>query len=286
MALLTDLMDHPLDPGYQEAADRRRAAGEPTSRGLRSPVLVVTAVLIGVLLVVAAQTLRLPQDAADRERDQLIGQIHSQQSAIDRKSGAISGLQAEISASQRKVLDQGEGPSLVDQLARTEQAAGAVAVHGPGLELTLDDARTDAGVGEDDKNGSGEEQSSVTSTDLQILTNGLWQAGAEAISINGQRLTSTSSIRFAGPAITVDFRPISRPYVVSVVGEPVQMRKRFEAGPSGSYLKSLPSQFDLQVKMTNKGDVQIPASASSLLQYAKPSPSTTASPSTTQKETP
>ena len=38
----------------------------------------------------------------------------------------------------------------------------------------------------------------------KCLVNGLWQAGAEAISINGQRLTSTSAIRFAGQAILVD----------------------------------------------------------------------------------
>ena len=43
--------------------------------------------------------------------------------------------------------------------------------------------------------------------DLQIVVNGLWDAGAEAISVNGQRLTSKSAIRFAGQAILVNYRP-------------------------------------------------------------------------------
>ena len=58
------------------------------------------------------------------------------------------------------------------------------------------------------------------SKDLQYVANGLWEAGAEAISINGQRLTSTSSIRFAGDAILVDYRPLARPYVVTALGDP------------------------------------------------------------------
>ena len=45
--------------------------------------------------------------------------------------------------------------------------------------------------------------------DLQVIVNGLWAAGAEAIAVNGQRLTACSAIRSAGEAILVDFRPLS-----------------------------------------------------------------------------
>ncbi|MDF8266257.1 DUF881 domain-containing protein [Luteipulveratus sp. YIM 133296] len=285
MSLLTDLMEHPLDPGYQAAADRRAASGGPArSGGLRSPLVIVTCVLIGLLLIAAAQTLRLPQDAADRQRQQLVDQIHGQQKAIDGKTRTISDLQHEISDAQRRVLDQGSGVSVAEQLERVELASGAVAVHGPGVKLTLDDAPSNPDA---DEQSNSEEESSITSSDLQILTNGFWQAGAEAISINGQRLTSTSSIRFAGPAITIDFRPIARPYVVSAIGEPGGMRKRFEEGPSGDYLKALPSQIDIRVKMDDADRLSVPASSSSVLQYARTASTKTATGSTsTQKETP
>ena len=54
--------------------------------------------------------------------------------------------------------------------------------------------------------------------DLQNVANALWAAGAEAIAINGQRLTATSTIRAAGNAILVDFRPVTSPYEVSAIG--------------------------------------------------------------------
>ena len=57
-------------------------------------------------------------------------------------------------------------------------------------------------------------------TDLALLVNGLWRAGAEAIAINGQRLTARSAIRNSGAAINVNGRPpLSPPYVVTAIGD-------------------------------------------------------------------
>ena len=52
------------------------------------------------------------------------------------------------------------------------------------------------------------------------MVNALWAAGAEAISINGQRLGPTTAIRFAGEAVLVDFRPVTNPYEISAIGDP------------------------------------------------------------------
>ena len=56
--------------------------------------------------------------------------------------------------------------------------------------------------------------------DLQILVNGLWESGAEAISINGHRLSNLTAIRGAGDAITVDYRSLTRPYQIEAIGDP------------------------------------------------------------------
>ncbi|AKU16926.1 DUF881 domain-containing protein [Luteipulveratus mongoliensis] len=284
MSLLTDLMEHPLDPGYQEAADRRTARGEAAA-SLRGPLLITVCVLTGLLLIIAANSLRVPKDAANQERDQLIGQIHRQQKVVDNKVKDIKGLQGQISAAQRQALGRGDGPSIAEELSRAEVASGAVGVHGPGFQLTLDDAPSDPGAG-GNAGSEGEEQTSVKSSDIQVLVNGMWQAGAEAISINGQRLTSQSAIRFAGSAILVDFRPLSRPYVISAIGEAGALKQRFEAGPSGSYLKSLTSQFRMKVKAENKDNLSVPASASLGMHSASPAPASTASASSAQKESP
>ena len=75
--------------------------------------------------------------------------------------------------------------------------AGAEAVTGPGIVITAAGSRDDAEAGR------------ITDHDLQVLVNGLWYAGAEALSINDNRVGTLTSIRTAGDAITVNFRSIS-----------------------------------------------------------------------------
>ena len=77
--------------------------------------------------------------------------------------------------------------------------------------------------------------------DLQFVTNALWGSGAEAVSINGKRLTSTSAIRFAGSALIVDYRPLTRPYVITALGDPKRFPAAFADGAGGTYLSTLRS---------------------------------------------
>ena len=73
----------------------------------------------------------------------------------------------------------------------------------------------------------------ILDTDLQSLVNALWTAGAEAISINGNRLTSLTAIRFAGRAITVDYRSLTPPYVIDAIGNPETLPARLLETPGG-----------------------------------------------------
>ena len=108
--------------------------------------------------------------------------------------------------------------------------SGRVPLKGPGFTLTLDDA---PGSGADEESETAADEASqgrVIAKDLQFVTNALWESGAEAISINGKRLTSTSSIRFAGSAIIVDYRPLTRPYVITALGDPQRFPAAFADG--------------------------------------------------------
>lgn len=288
MALLTDLMQRPLDPVYQLVADQKARQGKPTSTGLRTPLLAIAAVLIGIMLATAAHALRVPADAARQQREQIIGQIQSRQGTVDQQTKDVAALQKEIRDRQNQALTRSDTRGLKALLNRTAAVSGAVAVHGPGIRLTLDDTQQQVDGKGVDPRATGSEQISVTSTDLQIIVNGLWQSGAEAVSINGQRLTSESAIRFAGSAILVDYRPLSRPYVVSVIGQPTGMRQRFEADSGGQYLKNLISLIGLKVKTEDVGRLDLPPSTSVGLHSATPVPSQSApsSSSTRPKETP
>jgi uncharacterized protein YlxW (UPF0749 family) len=279
MSLITDLMKAPLDPGYRAAADKRAAAGEPTSTGLRSPLLLVTLVVIGLCLAVAAHALRLPQAAADKRRTELINTIKQRQHEIDADSRTINTTQKQINALQAKALAHQNDTSLADQLKALEVSTGAGAAHGPGLVLTVNDAPGSGVDAQGNPRTDSSDTGRVTSTDLQIVVNGLWAAGAEALSINGQRVTSQTAIRFAGEAILVNFRALSPPYAISVIGGP-QLADRFRGNAGGAYLRALVSDYKIREDLSAKASVDVPAAATAPLAHA--STGATPSSSTTQ----
>jgi len=110
----------------------------------------------------------------------------------------------------------------------------------------------------------------VIARDLQIIVNGLWQAGAEAISVNGHRLTSRAAIRFAGAAILVDYRPLTRPYVITAIGDPSSLSVEFADGDGGSYLQSLEANYRIRGDIKEHDSVVVPGEPALSLRMAKP----------------
>jgi len=262
MTLITSMLERPLDPGYAAAADLREKAGLPRATGLRSPSLIVFALIIGTLVGIAAMQLRGGETTKERTKASLIERIEQQQAVVDTRTGQASGLRAEISGLDAETL-RDVSEELAQSVQRLSLVAGAVPVRGPGFVVTLDDAPQpdDGGSNFEPRANTDVTGSTVQARDLQILTNSLWEAGAEAVSVNGQRLTSTASIRFAGQAILVDYRPLKRPYVVTAIGDPGKMPATFADGNGGTYLSTLKSSFGIRVETTVRKEVTIPASA-------------------------
>jgi uncharacterized protein YlxW (UPF0749 family) len=105
---------------------------------------------------------------------------------------------------------------------------------------------------------------------MQRVVNGLWASGAEAISINGQRLTALSAIRAAGDAILVDNRPLVPPYTVLAVGDGERLSSRFQDSPDGLYLHALEENFDIRATISTESDVRLPAAPSVIVRTAQP----------------
>jgi uncharacterized protein YlxW (UPF0749 family) len=105
--------------------------------------------------------------------------------------------------------------------------------------------------------------------DLQQLVNGLWTAGAEAISVNGHRLTSLTAIRSAGSAITVDYTSLTPPYTVLAIGETATMPARFAQSSGGQWVQYLVSNFGVRLAITTEDSLLVPADATIALRYAK-----------------
>ena len=121
----------------------------------------------------------------------------------------------------------------------------------------------------DDAPGATEDNQLVLDQDLQKLVNSLWQVGAEAISINGQRLTNLSAIREAGGAITVNFKSLGGPYTVSAIGNKNQMAAQLLDTEGGRTWLALRTGFGLRFDVNSEDSMTLPASTRTTLLHAR-----------------
>jgi uncharacterized protein YlxW (UPF0749 family) len=251
----------PNGPGSDGAGSNGAAARRtwPAKSGYAIALLAVG--LVATIAVVQSQQDR-PALAA--EQAALVDRVRAETALSDDLSRQSQALTAEVAALRAGQL----GPSdqvVADRIHRLELLAGAVAVSGPGIVIKVDDAPPAKVTGEEpDPSGR------VLDIDLQHLVNGLWAAGAEAVSINGQRLTATTAIRSAGQAITVDYRPLARPYVVSAIGDPKTLAGRYSESDGGMWMLNLASTHGVVYSVDTRTVMTLPGDTATVLRYARP----------------
>jgi len=287
MTLITEMMERPLDPGYAAAAQRRKDSGLPAATSLRTPMLIIVAVLIGALLGASALALRAPTTAAGRIKADLVGRIEDRRAHADAQTRRIATLRDQINTAQSEALGRQSQTALSTELSNLELEAGTVPVTGPGVVLTVDDAATKAEPVVPDANpraAAGPDQGKVIASDLQLIVNGLWEAGAESISVNDHRLTSRAAIRSAGAAILVDYRPLTRPYVIKAIGDKGSLGVEFADNSGGSYLQSLKNNYKVRSDLQNRESIVVAGQPTLSLQSARPVESAVTIPRTTSPQ--
>jgi uncharacterized protein YlxW (UPF0749 family) len=259
--LLTQVLGGALDPDYGVASTRpgrlSPEAGSPPA-GRTATVAVVAA--FGILVGVSALQTEQDRPAQVAERDQLVTEIHGRQTRLADLHAELTDLQEQVSTQQQNLLEETASQRQLDSsVTKLATVAGATEVTGPGVTITVDDAE-----------GSGSGLGGVVrDSDLQLLANGLWQAGAEAVSIGGQRLTTLSSIRYAGQAITVDYRSLTPPYVVLAIGDPDTLAARLLQTEAGSLWVSLRANYGIRFDIETSPEVTLPADPHDSLLYAR-----------------
>ncbi|WP_163506088.1 DUF881 domain-containing protein [Fodinicola acaciae] len=264
-AMLTDLLNNHLDGGYSAAARRRAETGPPTkAEQTRHRVAsAVAAVVVGLVLVTAYNETVANAPQAARTRQVLLTDIRQGNAgaqALDRQAQA---LREQISAgrSSRRTNDT-EGSQLASQLKQLEAGTGLGAVSGPGVVVTV----TDGDQTRDTTNNLWR----VQDTDLQGVVNALWSIGAEAVAVDGQRLSPVSTIRAAGGAILVDLEPVSSPYEVTAIGDPKLLPQGFNRSAAAVQLRSYNRQYGITLKVAAADSLNLPAAMSPNLRYAQP----------------
>ncbi len=268
MSLLNNVIDHAVDDGYAEASARRAAEGGGMPRTIRAKLgLAAGLVLAAAVVTLGAAEARVSAPVVAKERQELIDRIESETSAADKLETDVERIRAEVGERQRKALEQHGG----DQAELVALLSGATPVHGPGVKLVVDDAKgTDTGGGGPRESSGFSDTGRVRDRDMQRVVNGLWESGAEAVAINGQRLTALSAIRAAGDAILVDNKPLVPPYTILAVGDGQRLSTAFQDSADGQYLHALQENFGIRTSISAEGDVRLPAAPSLIVRTAEP----------------
>lgn len=279
MSLLVDMMTNTLDASYADAAARRTAravsagsaAGDGTAPGgpsLRSRVTAVVLLLaLGLVTGTAAAQVRKRDAAGSTLRAQLAGDVQRRTADSDDLAAQAARLRQEVTAQQDAVLrSNGAGAVVAKDLAALQLAVGVGPVVGPGLVVRLDDAA--AGTSDGVDRGGQVNAGRVQDRDLQDAVNGLWAAGAEAVAINGLRLSSLTAIRSAGEAILVDYRPISPPYTLRAIGNAGTLEAAFADGAAGRRLSTYTSLYGISMVLRRTDSQTLPGAGTPSLRLA------------------
>jgi uncharacterized protein YlxW (UPF0749 family) len=233
------------------------------------PTLVVGSVLAaaGLLFSVSAQLADRP---GGRQPEDLAQLVRAESERVERLSERVDALEADVARlSDDAATDLPVRPA--DLAARESVVSGSRAVSGPGVTVSLDDAPASSasipGVRPDDL--------VVHQQDMEHVINALWSGGAEAMTLQGERVTSTSAFRCSGNILLLHGKVFSPPYVIEAVGDPTALRSALNASPGVATYKQYVDWVALGWSVTTSDELDLPPyTGTTELRYAQVPPGT------------
>jgi uncharacterized protein YlxW (UPF0749 family) len=237
-------------------------------RALPSWQLTLGVALLALGFLIAAQL------AAEGPRVQYTTQERTPlvQTAKDLQSEQ-DGLKARILQLRSKIQDvETEGAGAADtvkqlnaQLQQARIAAGLIPLTGTGIVIQLDDSK------EPVPPGGSEADYLVGSRDIRVVVDELWGAGAEAISVNGERLTTSTAIIDVGTSVLVNSAYLTPPYQVSALGASDLYQKVSAAPAFVDFVRARGAGYGIQISVAEPESVDIPAFVGTVtLRYSRP----------------
>ncbi len=224
--------------------------------------------ILGILLTTSfyAQQ-KVKASSTDSRKKVLIATIKDLEKERNGLKSELENLRKKISEYETKAAaDEGVLSTFTQKLSSLELAAGLVPVKGQGIVVTLEDSISVP----PNKNPN---DYIIHDTDIRSVVNALWSGGAEAISVNNQRIVSNTAIRCAGNTILINSTRLGTPYEIKAIGKNEQLLESLNKDQEtkrllGPYAKN----YNLLVKVEKIDSTTIPAyKGSMIIEYARPS---------------
>ncbi|TFV57557.1 DUF881 domain-containing protein [Geodermatophilus sp. DF01-2] len=231
-----------------------RAARGGTAWAALVPVVALAA---GLLFATSGQTAQ-GTDLRGGEATELSVLIPAREDVVARQQEQLATLQAQVQA----LTDQ--AASRYGDVAAAQEAAGAgtlsaglVALTGPGVVITLDDAprRPDGSL----PIGARPDDVVIHQSDVQAVVNAVWASGADAVAIMDQRLLATSAVRCVGNVLLLQGRTYSPPFVVTAIGDADAVRAQLAASPQVQVFQQAVEDYGLGFAVQEQTELTLPA---------------------------
>lgn len=233
-------------PTLKQARERARA-----TRGPLRVASVIVCVVAGFMMTTSALASR-GNDLRPARTTELTALVQAEADRVDQLGRTASGLRAEVDALTART-SQAEG--LPDLTAAAERA-DSVPVSGPALTVTLTDAPASvqpAGVDPD--------LLVVHQQDIQAVVNALWSSGAEALTIQGQRVSSRTGIKCVGNTVVLHGVPYAPPYRITAIGDVPAMERALRDSDYLRIYRQYMDAYRLGYDVSRQGRVEMPAYA-------------------------
>ena len=217
--------------------------------------------IAGVLAVTVASGLLFSVSALNERKNpagtsDLSTLVRNRQEQVKALENEVSSLDMQIQSYTSVAPQSGDEDVFT---ARSTQT-----VTGPGVQITL----SDAPPGEIPE-GATPNDLVIHQQDIEDVMNALWSGGAEAMTVQGARITSRTVIRCIGNVILVDGTSYSPPYVVQAIGDPGALRETVMANPRIVNYQAYVARYGLGWDMREKDELRFPPAATdTTLNYA------------------
>lgn len=264
--LLTQITQQSLDLDYQVVADRRRTAaqaalarGEEPAEPVRRRVSVgwlAAVVTFGLLLAVAAVQTSRNAPVEELGRGALVKRITEQRDELAADQDRMTRLRSKISDIQ-------------DRRTRIQNSRNQAAIHAADVGgLTGYAATTGAGVVVEMTDGPDADTNTdqaIRDADIAHVVNGLWEAGATAVSVNGVRLTALSAIRNSNQEVRIHKTAVRSPYLVQALGDPEALSRDYAISPSAQLATATGDRYGFSVTIRIDAELDFPSAGEPVL---------------------
>ena len=252
----------PDDASVDIDEDRSQATTDPSIQDVRSDsrhprlarsATVIVMALAGLMMTTAAINSRGHDLRPERDTDMatLVRSQASHNAALQKEA---AGLRAQVEDLSKANQTPGVTSSVISSASALAPSVGLEAVSGKALRVTLDDAPLS-----ENPDGVDANMLVVHQQDIQMVVNTLWSGGAEAMTIQGQRVISTTAVKCVGNTVVLHGVAYAPPYVIEVIGDLNAMQKALDTSEAVRIYKEYVSAYQLGWSVERAGQVTMPA---------------------------